>query len=208
MNVLLVTLVNVEEYFVRVRELSLIGDKIFGDPHRRQVTLPALRTSLLKRNCPIDRHEAIAAIDELIAEVKRLLYERFADVAISEGVVIRSTVGGTVQDWHRDFEMRASLVSEPVGLLIPLSCCRLDFLCLSDRSVTTPTPTVGDLLMFRGHAVHRGCVYDATNYRIHFYVVHVANKELLLARDIVRHTELFTLHDVRDVPSLFDKFAM
>jgi len=167
---------------------QLFVEKIFEkvatyNRYRKQATFKHIISCLR-----LTQEKAIvsSAYHLILKELQQFIDGEYQGYKLSEGNILMSLPGGKLQAWHTDYDQHHGLSHEPLVFFIGLSNCHLGF----ETCGTTKTLHLGDTLLFRGYAVHRGCTYKEVNFRIHFYAIH-AEDEIKL-KEIESTTTIIT----------------
>lgn len=164
------------------------GKRSIGDPHRRQMSF----TKAMK----LATEDIRTVLVDLKTSVETVMKKNYPSYHLSEGAILMSLNGGVTQAWHRDYPLN-QFAHAPMVFFTPISSSsRLDVFHTSlfesgFDEVELPTTKKGfklrtqvcvahgELLTLNGYAVHRGCAYQKTNFRLHFYALHDLDKKYL-----------------------------
>jgi hypothetical protein len=132
----------------------------FGDLRRAQYKIPAV-------------HPILEKIKHALISKRFLLQSTIGhgddDLMFGDAVLLRSEVGCSQQQWHRDFSTDAlkKCSMRPIGVVLAIEDgARLSILGEPDVKLSR-----GDCLVFDGLCIHAGSAYpDAVNYRVHVYL--------------------------------------
>lgn len=153
------------------------------DRYRKQATFKHIISRLR-----LAQEKAIVsnAYHLILEDLQQFIDDEYQGYKLSEGNILMSLPGGKLQAWHTDYDEHHGLLHEPLVFFLGLSNCHLGF----EICGTTKTLHLGDTLLFRGYAVHRGCAYKEVNFRIHFYAIHVEDEVKL--KEIESTTTIIT----------------
>jgi len=155
-------------------KLFLNGEEF--DKNRKQVAFP----NLVKKITIKEGKETVRrALNSVVSDIQKHIEGKYQNYQLSKGNILMSLPSDQSQIWHMDFDVeKVQLQHVPLVFFVAIDPCRLDFLMEPEnimediKAVTTKPLEKGHLLSFNGHAIHRGCRYNTTNFRIHFYAVH------------------------------------
>lgn len=170
---------------------KLFDEQIFlnaeeNDRNRKQQTIASICSTLTKykrEECYNDGLRAKAIFAEIVSALQEYLTTAYPGYQLSAGNVLVSFPSTDVQQWHRDYDPELSFEKAPLVMFTSLSGnSRLDIFYDSLNPVISAGSRlrdhhkqveiqVGDLLMFHGYSIHRGCAYTDLNFRLHFYAL-------------------------------------